>query len=154
MVRERFKVRGKARRVSGVCVRIGRQRGSGALSIRLERGSSRLIEELRLEQARSVARTSPGSNSDNGDWVCGTFDQARVLGKGRTYNLRLSAPSDTQYSMTPLLARDFTTDGKGYHMKSYYFRDGVGQKSSNGGATWSKLYEWYPQNLQFYFIVE
>jgi hypothetical protein len=53
--------------------------------------------------------------------------------------------------MTPLLARDFTTDDTGYFMRSYHFRSGQGQRSSDGGRSWAPLYRWYPQNMQFYF---
>ena len=153
MVRERFTVRGRDRRATGACVRIGRQRGRGPLTIRLERGSGAAIDTTQVSGAGNIALSSPGSNSDNGDWVCGSFEKTRVLRKNRTYNLRLSAPSDTQYSMTPLLARDHTTDGKGYHMRSYHFKDGTGQKSTDGGRSWSALYRWFPQNMQFYLIV-
>jgi hypothetical protein len=149
-VREHFRVIGKDRPVTGACVRIGRQKGGGALTIALRRGGGSAIEVVRVANARNVARSSPGGNGDNGDWVCARFSKTRVLRRGRTYDLVLSAPVGTQYSATPILARDFTTDDKPYHMRSWHFRNGTGQKSTDGGRSWRDLYRSYPQNIQFY----
>jgi hypothetical protein len=151
MVRERFTVRGRDRRVSRACVRVGRQRGDSPLLIHLEDSSGRAIVSRRVESARRIPFHRAGANDDNGDWVCTRLGRTRTLQRGRVYALRLSTSSDTQYSMTPLLARDFTTDGAGFHMRSFHFSSGQGQRSSNGGRSWVPLYSSYPQNIQFYF---
>jgi hypothetical protein len=152
MVREHFRVERKDRRVLSACVRVGRQRGTDPLLIRLERGDGREIESVGVPSAAKVAYTNAGRVGDNGDWVCANFRREHVLRLGNRYNLRLSAPANTQYSMTPILARDYSTDGTGYHMRSFHFSSGRGEKSTNGGRTWTPLYRWYPQNMQFYLI--
>jgi hypothetical protein len=132
-------------------VRVGRQRGQSPLTVRLERGSGDLIVARDVPSAASIPFHRTGADSDNGDWACTDLGGPRILRKGQTYDLRLSTDSDTQYSMTPTVARDATTDGRGYYMRSYHFRTGEGQRSSDGGRTWVPLYRSYPQNMQFYF---
>jgi hypothetical protein len=61
--------------------------------------------------------------------------------------------------MVPLQhTQDNTTDGSGdplaSDMNSRAFRDGVGEKFTDGATTWSALYEWSPQNIQFYFVTQ
>jgi hypothetical protein len=76
------------------------------------------------------------------------FGDTHRLANGSTYNLVLSAPAGTQYSMVPI--RDGSDDAGG-HMASYAFRDGSGQMTTTGGTTWVDLYRWSPVDMQFYF---
>jgi hypothetical protein len=153
-VRERFTVKGRARRVTGACVRIGRQRGRSPLTIHLERAGGPVIESRVANEAGDVAITRTGADADNGDWVCVRFSRVHRLRARRTYSLRLSAPSDTQYSMTPLLALDSSARTLGYHMRSWSFRAGHGgERSGDGGRTWRSLYSSFPQNMQFYLTL-
>jgi hypothetical protein len=145
MVRERFTVTGGDRRVTRAFVRVGQQSGSGALTIRLETGNGALIDQGAVA-ASQIPSFSPGSDSDNGDWVSVVFDQAHTLQNGQTYNLRLSSPDGTQYSMVPI--RDGNDEAGGY-MRSYAFRDGNGQKTTNG-SSWQNLYQYSHVNTQFY----
>ena len=47
--------------------------------------------------------------------------------------------------MTPILARDSSTDDTGYFMHSYHFRDGTAQRSGNGGRSGRPMYSSYPE---------
>lgn len=145
MVRERFTVSGGNRTVQRAFVRVGQQYGNSPLTIRLERGDGTLIAQGTVA-ASSIPSFSVGTATDNGDWVGVTFSSSHVLQNGQTYNLRLSAPGDTRYSMVPI--RDGNDDAGG-HMASYAFRDGSGQMTTGGG--WSDMYRWSPVDIQFYF---
>jgi hypothetical protein len=147
MVRERFTVSGGDRRVTRAFVRVGKQFGSGALTIRLEKGDGTLIEQGTVP-ASSIPSFTVGTATDSGDWVGITFDTPRVLQNGQTYNLRLSAPSGTQFSMVPI--RQGTDDAGGTYA-SWVYRDGTGQHTTDGGAGWQDLYQWSPVDIQFYF---
>ena len=100
----------------------------------------------------SVPSWSLRSDSKNGDWVSVRFPSAHTLENGKTYNLVLTAPSGTQLSMVPLHhTQDNTSDSYGgSRLNSWAFRDGVGQKSTDGGSTWAAFYQWSPVNMQFY----
>ena len=88
MARERFTVRQKSRRVTGACVRVGRQRGNGPIVMTLETAAGRRLTSTRAAASR-VSTTTPGRDSDNGDWVCGDFGDSTLLRKGQS----LRAPS-------------------------------------------------------------
>jgi hypothetical protein len=144
MVRERFTVSGGDRRVTRAFVRVGQQSGSGPLRVRLETANGTLIDQGTVPAWR-IPSFTPGSDADNGDWVSVVFDQPHMLRNGQTYNLRLSSPEGTQYSMVPI------RDGSDFGIRSYAFRDGRGQMTTNGGARWQALYRFSPVNTQFYF---
>ena len=151
-VRERFTVSGGSRLIRTAFVRVARQSGSGNLTIRLEKGDGTLIEQGTVATA-SISSWSLGSDSKNGDWVSVQFQSDHTLSNGATYNLVLSAPSGTQLSMVPLHhTQDNTSDSYGgARLNSWAFDDGFGQKSTDGGSSWSSFYQWSPVNMQFYF---
>jgi len=67
-----------------------------------------------------------------------------VLTNGASYNLRVSTAAGTTYTAFPVRAG---TD-KGF--LSYVFPDGTGQFTTNG-STWTDLYLYSHEDLQFYF---
>ena len=73
------------------------------------------------------------------------FNVSHTLRVGSTYNVRLSTAADTTYTTVPV--REGTDSGFG----SYRFTDGDGERTTDGGGSWSKLYEWSPVDLQFSF---
>ena len=145
MVREQFTVAGGNQTVTAAYVRVGKQTGSGALTITLETGTGTLIENGTV-LASAIAITTPGADASAGNWVGITFATSHVLTNGQTYNLRLSAPSGTQFSMVPIRSGADI----GYH--SYAFSSGTGQLTTDG-TTWSNLYLYSPENTQFYFTL-
>jgi hypothetical protein len=145
MVREQFTVAGGNRTVTAAYVRVGKQTGNGDLTITLETGAGMLIEQGTVP-ASSVALSAPGNDSSGGNWVSITFATPPVLQNGQTYNLRLSAPAGTQFSMVPIRS------GADIGFQSYAFPNGTGQKTTDG-TTWSDLYPYSPENTQFYFTL-
>ena len=136
-------------------MRVGKQAGGGDLVIRLEDGSGTVLERGTVPASRIPAWTIGDFWSANGDWVGFTFDQPRTLKNGQTYQLVLSSPSGTQFSVVPIQhTQDNTTDDSGDPLRtqvhSWAFRDGVAEKSTDGGNGWSRLSQWSPNNLQFY----
>ena len=87
-------------------------------------------------------------------WVSGTFPTSHRLVNGTTYHLRLTTASDTTYAMVPLREGTDSGDAGGpgnpTGFRSTRFTDGDGQKTTDGGATWSNLYQYSPVDLQFY----
>jgi hypothetical protein len=155
MVRERFTVSGGDRTVRQAHVRVGRQAGSGDLTIRLEDASGRVLERGTVAASRIPSWKLGDFRSANGAWVGFTFSQPRTLRNGQTYRLVLSAPSGTQFSAVPIHhSQDNTTDTSGDPLRtrvhSPAFRDGAIERSSDGGRSWSRVYQWSPNNLQFY----
>ncbi len=149
-VRERFTVTGQDQTVDGAYARIGRQSGSGSVTLRLETGSGSLIDEVVVPGSRLTTNWTLGDAwNPNGTWVGSSFGTSHVLKVGQTYNLVMTAPSGSQYSMVPLLQRDSTHEGN-YYMRAGLFTDGVAQKSTNGGSSWSTLLG-HPANSQFFF---
>jgi hypothetical protein len=148
-VRELFTVSGGTRTVTKAWVRIGRQSGSGLLTVTLKNAAGTTIEAQTVAAA-GVNTYTLGSGNDNGDWLSVTFGTPRTLTNGSTYSLEFSTDNASAYSMVPLRSRDGSDDGTNY-MQSRAFRDGRGQKSTDGGGSWVDLYEFSPQNCQFYF---
>jgi hypothetical protein len=87
-------------------------------------------------------------------WVTGTFASPHRLTNGATYNLRLSTDSDSTYATVPLRegtdCGDAGGNGHPTGFRSDRFTDGHGQRTTNGGSTWSNLYLYSPVDLQFY----
>jgi hypothetical protein len=141
MARERFTVSGGDRTIRQVGVRLRRTSGSDPLVIRLEEGDGTLIDSVRIP-ASEVLRASPGCHN-GASWAVGTFDSSHVLRNGRTYNVRLSTASGTEYSLDSIL------EGTQPGFRSRRFTDGDGQRTTNG-SSWSNIYQWQPVDLQFY----
>jgi hypothetical protein len=153
--RERFTVSGGDRTVTGVYARIGRQSGSGSVTLRLETSAGQLVDQVVIPGSRLTVDWTlgqAGPTTANGTWVGAQFGSQHILQNGQTYNLVLIAPSGSQYSMVPLLQRDGTHQGS-YYMRGGLFTDGLAQRSTNGGSSWTGL-TGYPSNCQFYFTTE
>jgi hypothetical protein len=151
MARERFTVSGGDRTVTKCWVRIGKQSGTGLLTIRLEDNAGGLIEGGTVNPSGVPTWTFGDGGHANGDWVGITFATPRVLTNGVEYCLRLSTDSASQYSMVAL-RRSQASDGADY-LQSRGFYDGECEKTTNGGSSWARPYAYAPQNMQMYFEV-
>ena len=154
MAREHFTVSGGDRMVTTVSVRVKRISGASPLSIRLETGNGTEIETVLVDGAGIPRSTLPGSGYDanglgGGRWLTATFAMPHTLVDGQSYNLRISTSSDSEYLVIPIREED-TEWGAAPQWGAYAFRDGSGQKTTNG-STWADLYPWAPVDLQFCF---
>jgi hypothetical protein len=122
--RETFTVNGGTRTVSSVAVRLARVSGSSPLRIRLETGTGVLIEEAPVPGSGSIGlQTNAGLDSNQNDtWVTLAFASSHVLTAGQSYNLVLTSPADTAYSIYAI------RKGMDYgYPSTTYFNDGKGQ---------------------------
>jgi hypothetical protein len=148
MVRERFTVSGGSRTISSANVKVKRISGTSPLTLLLEEGDGTLIESVDVP-ARSIALGSlplgEGAAELGGNsWASAAFATPHVLSYGQTYDLRLSTTSDTQYIAVPV------QEGTDKGLASFRFTDGDGQGTTDGGSTWTNLYEYGYVDLQFY----
>ncbi len=147
MVRERFTVSGGDRSVSSAHVRVKRIAGTGALVLRLEKSDGTVIESVSVPASVVALGQVPNGSASSlaGDtWVTATFSSAHVLANGQTYSLRVSTDSATQYTAVPI------QEGTPKGLLSRRFTDGDGQRTTDGGSSWSNLYLYSPADLQFY----
>jgi hypothetical protein len=136
-VRESFTVSGPDRAVTGVSVRVNRVSGTSPLMVTLSTSAGNVIEQGEIPASQfpiGEALTSVAATSENVTpaWGSFTFSSPAVLAQGQTYQLVLSAPSDTvyqDYEIEKGIAYNFST--------STYFGDGYGQFSSNDGNSWT-----------------
>ncbi len=70
-----------------------------------------------------------GTTGDMGDWIGVTLDRPRTFVNGKTYRLKLTAPSGTVYAAVNVLARD-ASDINGEYMRSHHFESGRTEKST------------------------
>jgi hypothetical protein len=139
--RERFTVSGPSRQVSSVSVRLKRVSGSIPLTVRLETSSGELVEQGSIP-ASSITTTGQAS------WATYRFASERTLVAGQTYQLVLSSPSDTSYSIFVI------RKGVAYGFSQAYFADGSAQY--NPGTGWVAFDPGWrgpldESDLQFYF---
>lgn len=128
--REAFVVSGESRLVSSVAVRLTRVGGSGGLTVRLETSDGGLIEEGTVPSA-SIPIGIAGSHDGPGQasWVTYQFSTPRLLTTGQGYNLVVSAPSDSTYSIFVLRkGRDY-----GFHPATFF---GDGRAQYDPGTGW------------------
>ena len=152
MAREHFTVSGGNKTVTQVFVRPGRTTGTDVLSLRLETGAGTEIETVTIPAASVNVVPTPGADYvSTGNWVGATFAAPHVLANGQTYNLRLSCAATSEYSMSPILQRDFGDDGT-HFLQSRHFSDGNSQRTTDSGGTWPDTYAYMPENMQFYFV--
>ncbi len=150
MTREHFTVSGGSRTVTSASVKVKRISGSSPLTIRLEKGDGTLIEAVDIPASSIAIGGLPAgeSNLNGNTWAIANFRTAHVLANGATYNLVLVSAAGTTYIAVPV--QEGTTKG----MVSRCFTDGDGQRTTDGGSTWSYLYPYLDnarQDLQFYF---
>ena len=145
MVRETFTVSGGSRTVSSAAVRVRRTGGTSPLVVRLETAGGKVLRSASVAaSAVGVSRPGDFGYSVSETWVLARFASPVTLANGARYNLRLSTASGTEYTTIPL--REGTDSG----LASFRFTDGSGQRTTNGGSSWSNLYEWSPVDLQFF----
>ncbi len=144
--REAFTVSGPNRIVNTFSVRLMRVSGSSPLTVRLETSSGDLEEQGAIP-ASDVAIGAP--DDENPTWVTYTFDTPHILSSGLSYNVVLSAPSDTVYSIYVI------RQGSSYHFApTTYFDDGHAQYTTGSG--WGPFVQdgagpLDQADLQFYF---
>lgn len=135
MIRERFTVSGGDRTVTSLGACLSRYTGSGVLSLRLETGTGTEIETVTVAAASIAVNSSSEYPRGAQTRVSANLVTPRVLTGGQTYNLRLSAASGTTYRTHSL------RKGSAYGFSNQtYFADGVGQKSTNGGSSWTGVH--------------
>lgn len=144
MVRETFTVTGGDKTVDTASVRVRRSFGSGPLNIRLETGSHTLIEDVDIP-ATLIPISAAGSDDGGAVWVTAAFASGHVLTNGSSYNLVLSTDAGTEYTAACIL------QGDSVGMGSFAFRDGGGEKTTDGGSTWDPLYAFDDVDIQFSF---
>ena len=143
MARERFTVAGGDKTVNSASLRLRRSGGTSPLTMTLENSSGSAIESVTVPAA-SIPVSSPGGDNGGSVWVTANFTSPHVLSNGAGYNLRMSTASDTTYTTFPVRAG--TAKGLG----TYAFSGGAGQSTTNG-SSWTDLYAYDHQDLQFYF---
>lgn len=148
-VREAFTVSGPNRAVGSVHVRLMRVDGNSPLEVRLETSDGAPIVQGEVP-ASEIAIGVPGiDGSQDPTWASLTFASQQVLRSGASYNVVLSAPSDTSYAIVAVrkgVAYDFAP--------TTYFGDGHAQLTT--GVGWGPFTQdgggpLDEADLQFYF---
>jgi hypothetical protein len=103
------------------------------------------IESVTVPAAK-IPVSAPGRDNGGAVWVTAKFSRPRVLTNGSSYNLRISTASGTTYTTFPVRA------GTDKGISTYAFSGGTGQSTANG-SSWTDLYAWSKQDLQFYFTL-
>jgi hypothetical protein len=131
-----------ARTVSTMAVRLERLSGTGALTLSLYSGSTRIAQGS--VSASSITGNGEGDNG-GGAWAIVNLPSAVTLPAGSA-SLVLTAPSGTLYSSHGI------RKGADYgYSSATYFTYGSGQYSTNGGSTWSPINgRTNGSDLQFY----
>ena len=140
--REAFTVSGSNRAVSSFSVRLTRISGSSPLTVRLETSAGTLVEQGSIAASQIAIGT-------HATWETYTFDTPRTLVSGQSYNVVLSAPSDTAYSI--FVIREGSSWG---FNPTTYFGDGHAQYAT--GSSWGAFTRdgggaLDQGDLQFYF---
>ena len=152
-VAERFTVHGSSRTVSTASIRLKRIKGSGTITIRLEKSTGALVATGTVSSTHIPISPLPvpvdGVHWDEtslggGRWVKASFGKSVTLRSGSTYILKISTASSTVLAAVPVREQDDTTP----HWRSRAFRDGYAQYTT--GSTWKALYAYGPADLQFY----
>jgi hypothetical protein len=129
-VREHFTVGGADRRVSSVSVRLKRDSttsGTSPLTVRLETGGTLVAWGTVPATTFPLGTPDDGSGNHNA-WGTITFASALTLVAGQTYDLVLTAPSDTVFRAMPI------REGVEYSFDpDTYFADGLGQYDPGTG---------------------
>lgn len=147
--RQTITVSGSSRLVSSFSVRLMRTSGTSPLTVRLETAAGELIEQGTIP-ASAIALGTPGiDGTRNSTWATYAFSAPRTLASGKSYNVVLSAPSDTTYSIFVI------REGTSYRFgPTTFFGDGKAQYTT--GSTWGPFTQdgaapLDQGDLQFYF---
>jgi hypothetical protein len=120
-VRETFRVSGSSRHVAAVSIRLRRTSGSGGLGVRLETSAGSVIDQGSIPASAITTGSNPA-------WATFKLAATRTLASGQGYNLVLTSPSGTSYSVFPI--RKGSTYG---FPSSTWFADGSGQITTGSG---------------------
>ena len=132
-VRETFTVSGPNRTIASVGVRLKDVSGSDPLTVRLETAGGTEIDTATIPAAALT-----------GKWAAVSFGAAHTLTTGSSYNLQLSTPAASRYSMRS--SYQGTTYGS--WDPATYFADGRAQADTGGGwANWGGRTD---EDIQFY----
>ena len=147
MAREVFTVSGPDRTVTAFSVRLERVAGSGPLEVRLMEADGDVIEQGEIPAGSFGGSGSPDDGGPT--WATLDFDQARTLESGEAYEVVISAPADSSYSVYAVRKGIIYGYGEGS-----YFSDGRGEFLD--GSEWEAFTPgWYgpgPEgDLQFFF---
>jgi len=145
MARERFTVSGGDRTVGSASIRLRRSGGTSPLVMTLENAAGAAIESVTVTAA-SIPVSAPGGDNGGAVWVTANFSSPHVLSDGSSYSLRISTAAGTTYTTFPV--RSGTAKG----INTFAFSDGTGQSTTNG-STWTDLYLYDHQDLQFYLTL-
>jgi hypothetical protein len=145
MAREHFTVSGGNRTVGSASLRLRRSGGTSPLVVTLETSAGSAIESVTVPAA-NVPVSAPGGDNGGAVWVTAHFTSPHVLSNGASYNLRVSTASGTTYTTFPVRA------GTDKGIDAFAFSGGTGQSTANG-STWTDLYLYSHQDLQFYFTL-
>lgn len=158
MLREQFTVEGQNRVVNGVRVRVNKQLGSSPLIIGIYENST-LLRSVTVPYTDIVSwDTASVGTGSKGDWEGGSFSPLTLV-SGRTYYVKLSTNSGTQYTSigihhTQDNSTDASSDPNKTRLNSSAFREGRFERSTNGGSSWSNIYSSTPGNMQMYFTLQ
>jgi hypothetical protein len=142
-VRETFTVSAGDKSVVSFSIRLRMDSGSDPLTVSLQTASGTVIESGNIPA---------GKASSTDAWVTYTFSQTRTLTNGTSYNIVLTAPGSSAYSIFPI------RKGRSHNFDApTFFGDGDAQYTSNG----STCINWPDEDgspssegdLQFYFTI-
>jgi hypothetical protein len=156
-VREQFTVSGPDRVVTHASFRLKRDSssiGTSPLMVTLKTGAGATIEQGAIPYNVFPLGTTNDNSGNQNAWGTYTFTAPRTLVSGQSYQVVLSAASDTKYRAPPIRR------GPSYGFSSAtFFSDGYGQFSTDGGSNWVGFTQ--PggssnntiADIQFYFTV-
>jgi hypothetical protein len=140
--RETFTVSGGDKVATTFSIRMRKDSGADPLTVTLKTASGTTIESGTIPA---------GSFSTTDAWATYTFASARTLANGNSYNIILSTPGSSSYSLFPI------REGISYNFQApTFFADGHAQLSTSSGSSWA---DWPDESgnasaqgdLQFYF---
>lgn len=142
-VRETFTVSAGNQSVVSFSVRLRKDSGSDPLTVSLQTANGVVIESGDIP---------PGKASSTDAWVTYTFSQTQTLTNGTSYDVVLTSPGSSTYSIFPI------RKGRSHNFNApSFFGDGLAQYTSNG----SSWINWPDEDgspssegdLQFYFTI-
>ncbi len=154
---EWFRVSESDRTVTSVSVRLNRISGADPLVVTLVDGDGSIIDQGTIPASSfstgdALTGDTWASRSVRPDWGTFTFSKPHTLKVGRSYQLILSAPSNTVYQGYAIQR------ASGYKFTSpTFFGDGYGEFSRDDGLTWTGFrqsedsFNHKDADIQFYF---
>lgn len=141
MARQTMTVSGGDRTAIDAFARVRRISGTSPLTITLETLAGSFIDHIVIPSA-SIPISAAGGEDAGETLVGGSFPASHLLTNGSTYVLRLSTAAGTTYTAQAVRS------GGDVGYLSPTFIDGSGQRTTDGGSSWSDLYAFSPVDLQ------